>query len=369
MAGFYINDRGDTIKGYIKYVSDYEVVKHAFFKKELHSKQTISLSPSWVKKIVFENGRLFEKLELQKEVNGINMSSYIFGKTLVKGLCSLYDISVSMNDIDIKFVVVKDCKNYVLVEENKFFEMSDGHIDEDKIVPDRRYLNTLLVLLKECDTLKPLISNLKFSESSLINVIEKYNKCKGNDSSLYVCSVPLNYKNKSNFKIKNFLYVSPVIFFKNNTFSLIDNKSFGYSLSLYNPDVSYYFSFNVGLQYLYLKYNIHYIYQFLVKDVQVENRYFSLPISFNYNFITRKNLKVFTTLGGKISVPKNSLSYINAIKVENSSVLPDINILSPNLYLLPLSGIFGFGFTYRHLFVQYNFQNRLMSQLSIGIEF
>ena len=153
VKGFYVTQNFDTIRGYLNQTNDYELIKGVSFKKNENSTELELLKPKSIKKFVFDDGRCFESLQFIKTEQAKTDTTYLFGKIITKGICSLYDISPTRFEDDLTLAVEKNCKAYSLKHENKYFVNDYGHEVKTLIVEDYRYLGILKVLLGDCDSI------------------------------------------------------------------------------------------------------------------------------------------------------------------------------------------------------------------------
>jgi len=364
---FYITLDDDTIHGFIKPDNDYDLTRQAYFKSSTELKQEITLTPSNTKKFVFQNGKTFERLEIVSNKDNVKISNFIFGKTLVKGICSLYNISQSYNYEDIEFAIEKNCRVTRLYKQNYYFEYEPGNIDYTKIVCDYRYLGILKAYLNDCDSIKTILDNsIMFNQNSLVYIVNKYNRLQKLSDIGSVCK-PIETFNppiKSDYSKKTLYYTQSLI--KNNSrFKTNFSFALGFSVDYFNPDKIRFLSFTYGLQYYYLNYDINIKYKFRSYSVHVKKDFIIIPISLNIQLIKKHNF-IFYGFGGA------NLSYSNLINVSNDEFYDDENAprlmtkFEPRSRIFEISGMTGFGSIYKHLYCQIYFDSPLFYNFSLG---
>lgn len=310
VKGFYVTMDFDTIRGYLNQTNDYELVKGVSFKKNESSSNFELLKPKSIKKFVFEDGRCFESLQFIKSDQSKTDTSYLFGKVLTKGICSLYDISPSRFEEDLTLAIEKNCRAYALKHENKYFVNDFGHEVKTLIVEDYRYLGILKVLLGDCDSIKQsLTNNLKFDPNAIQYIIQKYNRIMTKTFSGEVCKPIETYTPKTRKESIKIIYYNYSKMLKNTYFTNNYNVGIGYSNLIYNPDKSRIFSISWGASFQLFDYNIQYKEKFVEYKFSAQKIFIEIPTALNIHIYTKPNFKIYSIAG---FIP--CISYINKLR-------------------------------------------------------
>lgn len=361
---FYITLNDDTIHGYIRQDNDYSLINDAVFKNTLESKEQINLLPTSTKKFVIENGRTFERLELTHKKGETLITNYTFGKTLAKGICNFYNISKTRFDEDKAFAIEKDCRVYVLKQENHFYVDEEGHIDYDKKVIDYHYLGILKALVSDCDSLKNL-GKVQLDETALLTVVQKYNKCKDIKSYTSVCKPIETFHITNRIQTKHLIYLDLLTLKKEKVVNLKQAIGCGYSYNTFNPDKIRLMSFSCGLQFLYMNYEFNVVYRYYSYNTLAQKAFISIPLTMNIHFYKRQNIMIYTSLG-------INPNYCRALKITNGYEYwgdQKITIMSKfavNSNAFDISGIGGIGIIYKHAFLHIYYETPSICHLSLG---
>lgn len=369
VKGYYITLNFDTIRGYLNQTNDYELIKGVNFKKNENSSELELLKPKSIKKFVFDDGRSFESLQFSKTDQGKTDTTYLFGKIITKGICSLYDISTTRFEDDLTLAVEKNCKVYSLKHENKYFVNEYGHEVKTLIVEDYRYLGILKVLLGDCDSIKPsLTNNLKFDLNSIQYIIQKYNRIKNKNTLGEVCKPIETYTPESRKESKQMVYYNFNKILKNKYFTNNYNIGFGYSKLIYNPDKSRFFSVSCGVNFQLFDFNIDYKESYVEYKFSAQKIFIEIPIALNIHLYTKPNLKIYSIIGfipylSYLNKLRNGTDYLEDYQTEIvSKFTPDVK----SQLNVTISG--GLACIYKKFYTHINYQlNNIPSLVSISL--
>src|ERR1035437_10366580 len=182
--GFFVTENKDTVYGTFEYINDYKFNSNPRFYKTNKS-EGITLQLKDVILISLENGVQFERLDIKSPKDTSMYHKYVFGKTIIHGGCSLFNITQTRYDEDIQFVIQKGSNLFILTQQQS--------TDNDKLIKDTRYLGILNLIMSDCDSIKPYISRTSFNEKSLQWIINKYNRYNANKSNQTACKVNDSY--------------------------------------------------------------------------------------------------------------------------------------------------------------------------------
>jgi hypothetical protein len=304
-----------------------------------------------------------------KKKGGDAITTYIFGKILIKGLCCVYNISESKFKEDQKFVIEKDCKTYILQQENHQLELSNGQLDDTRPIIDKRYIGILTVVLGDCDSVKQVLPKLDFSESSFIYIVQKYNRCKNIADYPSICKPIESFKNVSKIITKAIVYYTYVGVIPNKTCNIHTMYELGLCFNSSNPSKSRTFSLTYGLKFTYLKYQITIKYRnpnFILIDKEIV----SLPVALNINILNTSTFQFFTTIG---AIPRYTVRFRNLNENTDRAInndYPAISLFDTDpVQTTNISVFAGLGLMYKHVFIQTSFESSIFLKYSFGLYF
>jgi len=212
--GYYINNGGEKILGYINDEGWSNSPEKINFKKSLESTSQI-ISTNQIKEFEISGISRFKKFKLKVYDKNISDSNnrkliyeekYLFLNTLLKGKTSLYMYNGD-NNLSKTYLVEN--------EEGEFLQLLNFNvnINNKRIVLYSTYKEDLKLFL-DCKNLN--FENLKYNQKRIADLIEEQNKCKGSETEYY-----------SALKEKVQFHVIPKLGISYNSFS-IKNKSINY---------------------------------------------------------------------------------------------------------------------------------------------
>jgi hypothetical protein len=358
--GYYISLNNDTIRGFIRLDNDYSLVNEAVFKIAVDSKEKIILTPNQTKKFVTKNHRIFERLELTKKHDGNTITYYLFGKVLVKGICSFYSISTSSFDEDKAFVIEKNCNNYILTQNNKVISNNMNDIT----VKDFKYVGILNMLLGECDSIKNILPRIQFNENSIISIVQKYNRIMSKTNNTSVCKSIETFIPINRTEIKHLLYGATTKFINIESYKLLKAYGFGYSLLYYNPDNSRFFSYSIGLQYTLLQYEITNKLKYASYSATLQKGIIDMPFAFNILILKKTNYSIMYNIG----ISTYYTSKIKYVEGSDYGVLSyKTSQLSFNNHQFGLALFSGLSFEIKNVYTQIIIKTPKFAEFKIGI--
>ena len=267
--GYIINNNLDSVNGFVAYRSGAKNLLECLF-RQTKKGETIRYSPEQLKAYGFHGDKSFRTVTPPRE---LALSQKIFASQLVAGSMSLLKIKKT-------FVIsLKDSLVLLPVPVNKEVKNSDGNWSKR----DKRYVGILNYLIRDCQL---SADEMSYSGGDLTNLIQSYNRCKGETASLYSLK-PLGKLNfiffggysRSNMAMDLFTDV---------TFSPSYSVIAGAGLELSSPrifdrlffsaDVWYHKSFYQAYEKIPFAGNIRH------QDIFVDVSYVRIPVGFKYNF-------------------------------------------------------------------------------------
>ena len=158
--GFVINNRHDTIHGYLLYKAS-STSETCVFKKELAEKPVI-YSPSDILAFRFSDGKYYVSREVTVETG----KKLLFLEFLLKGKASIY----YMRDGTDHYFIEKDGRIIELTEKEKIITTDWG---QNYVKPDM-YPGKLKSVLSDCPEIFPEIDRSNLNHSSLIRLARDY---------------------------------------------------------------------------------------------------------------------------------------------------------------------------------------------------
>lgn len=309
--GYIINNKNDTINGYIDYKQGKDKYKTCFFK--LSEDQDITkYNPHQLLGYRYLNHRVFLSREIVKDDN---TSELVFLELLVRGTATLYRyLGVYYIEKDgEKFHKLSNEKIYIDQGGKKFHRNSNRHIA------------ALSYLLSDCKEIKEKINKVKYDERPLTELIEEYNECTGQSVifkeekpwfefhfglAFGINSSHLNYKSD----LQNTEHLTDGFNWAN---SIMPGINFNFS----SPRTNERSSLTVGLFYIPATYKSYTIIKSSLitryNEVTIEVEQLKIPISFKYTF-PKNNFTPYINIGGSYTYHISSSSlWVQEMEVNN----------------------------------------------------
>jgi hypothetical protein len=279
----------DTIFGFLNYGESYDNYSSCQFKDNQNLNKTIYL-PADISGYGFIDDRYFESRKIATEKQS---EEVVFLEVLIRGLVSLYKYE------DVYFIEKADSGLFKLSNE-PVEKVVDGN---QVTIPSNRFSGLLNLFLADCAGTKSKIPRTSFTERSLSNLIEEYNKC--------INVPPVIYKSKkpwldTRIGISGGLTHSKLTYETQNTFlkyvktSFEPSKTpfFGISLEIFSPRINENTSFHSDLLIFKSKYSLY---------TKTENAYYSAR-----DYLTIELTQAKIPLGIKYALPgRRFTSYLS----------------------------------------------------------
>jgi len=283
--GFVVKKSGDTLKGYVKLQGDKIAPTGVLYKKS--DKSTfVTFANDDLESVVLNNYRYFRIITINDQ--------RLLAQLLVQGRASLY----SWND---KFFLEKENQLYPLIIE-------EIEVKADFIHRKKTYIGVLKSVLNDCPEIQASIDQSKLVESSMSEIIEKYNDCVNIKPVVYKKTIPifrfrvsplfglsytrLNASASSQFKL---------------TYGYLENADLsqivltpGVGMQISTPRFDDQFSFYTEIRYINNSINDKAVYKGATYDqfdVALSYSYLYVPILFQYDFPISINYSIFLRLG------------------------------------------------------------------------
>lgn len=289
-TGFIVKTTGDTVKGYLKQISEKQLDNKVAFNSNISSDPAIFTTKE-IECFGYEGGNTYAKVSY---IHPIDLTKHErFAKILVNGYYTLF----SFWQKDISYFVVKDKNDSTYLLFDDHFSKASGILDEKG-----NYKNQLLYLSFNCRGLSASIDYLEYSQTSLTKYVNDINKClaPGTKSSIAY------KKDKTNLNV--YAYAGGMAVSKGHEFSG------RVMVRLTIPTLDKNVSFNGGVNYIsYQKTSFVDVYYPGNKKEQTEDRSIvSVPLSIQYS-ISSKWIRPYLDAGVCFDYIKtdNNLNYAN----------------------------------------------------------
>jgi len=294
--GIVVTNNGDTISGLIAYREGSRSYKVCNFKKSKGAPLT-KYSPDQIQSYGFVNDMHYESKPFESD-NG-NTNNFFF-EVLVKGKLTLYKYSL-------RYFVEKNGDGLHELTNKK----QEVIVDNETYMKDsKRYLGVLNYLTADCENFTETLIQSGNGEKDLTEIVEKYNRCKGEESISYKEKKPWF---KANFGVLIGLNSSQINFSSANSFDRAFAVMPGVNLDILSPRINEKFSFHTGLFYLsttYLSYyennrvqtidrtDVSYIDR---TDITIDAKQLKIPLGFKYMF-SEKELAPYINGGASYTI-------------------------------------------------------------------
>lgn len=302
--GIVVTNNGDTISGLISYREGFRGYKVCNFKKSKGAPVT-KYSPDQIQSYGFINDMYFESKPFKNAKGNINN---VFFEVLVKGNLTLYKYSL-------RYFVEKngDGLHELTNEKQEVFVGNEIFMRESK-----RYLGVLNHLTSDCENFTETLMQSGNGEKDLTEIVEKYNRCRGEESISYKEKKPWF---KANFGVLIGLNSSQLNFSPANSFDRAFAVMPGVNLDILSPRINEKFSFHTGLFYLSTKYlsyyednRVNYIDR---TDITIDAKQLKIPLGFKYMF-SKKELSPYINGGASYTIQlETDSNFVSEREVNN----------------------------------------------------
>jgi hypothetical protein len=164
--GYFVNNKGDTIRGTIQEDVEEKLIHSINFKDETGLLKTLSIAD--IKEFGFEEGGDFRVVNYVDPLDSLKSKTH-FAKLLMQGTYQLF--SFRRKD-DLNFILVDKDTSYLLYDDIKS-EFGD-------IFEKGNYQSLLSFFSRGCPKVSSTAASVNFSEESLIKFFVSLEKCTGN---------------------------------------------------------------------------------------------------------------------------------------------------------------------------------------------
>ena len=321
--GFVIKQNRDTINGLLKFKAANTNPRDCQLQSP-DSKSIVTFKPDEIIGYGFKNDRYFESRKIGKSDQS---SESVLLEVLIRGMVTLYKY---------------DNVFYIEKAESGLLKLSSESIETTTngvttAIQSNSYLRTLNLLLSDCAETASRIPHTNFSERSLTNLVELYNKCMKAPMIIYKNNKPWMHVR---FGISGGMISSHMAFETKNgfmdymgPFSGWNSPLVGATFEVLSPRINERVSFLMDFLYSKSKYdsqNIKFAFsgaQITKNYVNIEMTHLKIPFGLRYTF-QGKGLASFFNFGLSETLTLNSISdwtqtvdYINQHNTYNDEAL------------------------------------------------
>jgi hypothetical protein len=299
--GYVITNSYDTLYGLVDYRENDKAYVSCDFKVS-KGQNTIAYEPGSIIGYGFENDKFFQS----KEISIRNQpSQVVFLEVIVRGFVSLYKFEdtyfIEKGNNGLQQLINET--NEVVVKGRRVLKNTNQHI------------STINMLVFDCAEIRTRVQKLRLSEKELTNLIEDYNRCKGESSVSFKAKKPWT---KAIIGVTGGLNASQLNFKTNlgnehlaGVFERSKSPMIGVSLDILSPRLSERISFHGHLLYLtsrYYNYTLYTTSSSVARNyVTIELQQLKVPIGIRYTFPKREFTPYFNAgISSTIHLSSNS---------------------------------------------------------------
>lgn len=306
-SGYIIKTNGDSLRGFVDYRFGGKAWKTAFYRSSKRA-STERFSPDQVKAYGFRANKRFESIVVPRT------NTLEFAEVLVKGPMSLYRHKGH-------FFVKTDSIIWLAKGNDRRLQKGNGSY----VMKGRSYITILNALMADCSL---RADRIHLTESSLVGLVQNYNRCKGGAGKVYKEDLPpwqLNYYVVSGMNTATLGVGSA----GENVFRKDKALIYGGGLELSLPKVTDRLFFTLEINYT--EYKTHGYYEKssppLIErtDYFVDSKMLRVPIGFRYNFFydartpyIKAGLVKVVDLGSELNEYKDVENYAIVTSFEKS---------------------------------------------------
>jgi len=308
--GYVITNARDTLVGLVDFREGAKAYKYCDYKSS-KTQNAVSYEPTDIIGYGFENDKIFQSKEITIKDQSPKV---VFLEVIVRGLVSLY-----------KF------ENTFFIEKNNTgLQQLPIEIKEILVAGKRvrtntnKHVRTLNMLLFDCAELREKVQKAKLNENALSNLIEDYNRCKGELSITFKAKKPwtkaiLGVTGGVNVSRLNF-DAFPGYEHLAGVFEISKSPIIGISFDFLSPRLSERISFHGDVLYLSSKYYNNSLFNtptIIRNYVTIELQQLKVPIGIRYTF-PKRNFTPYFKIGISSTIHLNSSSnWIQEVELNN----------------------------------------------------
>ena len=280
---------GETLRGYIRNDELAKMNYRVNFKAAAEDKNTVVYDTSTVKKLVMEDGDVFEYLRFQEQESGTNLA--VLAKLLIRGKASLY-----------KMIYKSDETFYLLNSRDSLYLLRNDKMDAGMTATDEtlyHFKEILFGALAGANISADEAERISFTQSDIGRLVLMYNKTMGGENTVVTAKeqsvhyVVIGAGGMLKNSAENELYLEAVY-------------------RTYIPKISKGTSFNVGLRYYKYKFAETVTGFYFSTTTNYRSTLVTLPVYLQQN-ILNKNIRPFLFAGLNASYWKVRDQYDNEV--------------------------------------------------------
>ena len=189
--GYVITNARDTLFGLVDYREKAKAYKSCDFKIS-KDQNAITYEPNSIVGYGFENDKFFQSREISIKNQP---SQVVFLEVIVRGLVSLYKFE------DTYFIEKGNDGLQQLINET-----NEVYVEGKRVLKNtNQHVGTINMLVFDCAEIRERVQKIKLDERVLTNLIEDYNRCKGEPGITFKAKQTLDKSdNRSDWRTKYF---------------------------------------------------------------------------------------------------------------------------------------------------------------------
>lgn len=262
-SGYIVKSSGDTVHGYLQEETRKDLLFQVKFKSDINNSSFQTLTPSDVRAFKFESGNLYKTIKFVNTLEDSSKVQTCFALQLVEGLYNLFSYLASEK---IYFVVTVNGASYMLYN----FEYG---VNRD-LKTEGNYVSQLSLLDSACETYLLHPDLVIYNEKGMAKFITDLNKC------VVPNAITANYYKKPKAQAQFVLFAGGFPLGNQNIITLEG------MLRLVYPQISKKSSLNIGFRYYHNTKNETELNGGNIPFTRTyRDDFFSVPLSFQYNFL------------------------------------------------------------------------------------
>ncbi len=238
--GFVVNHQGDTIAGSIIYAEGNSAYRVCNFKSK-DGGESIQYSPKDVVGYGFKDDKFYASRYVSE--NG-KPAQLAFIEVIVRGYVNFYRFEKFL------FIEKGDTTLQQLVNDQKVYESEGVNYLKD----GNQFIGKLNSLMFDCAAVRSAVQKAKLQEESITRIVEKYNRCHGQETKTFKSSKPwahvtfgfITGVTASKLSVRNAPFDAGYV---NGNFDKLIYPSFGLSFDINSPRINERFSAHADLQF------------------------------------------------------------------------------------------------------------------------
>jgi hypothetical protein len=192
--GYFINLKGDTIKGYLSFEESPDIYEKFYFKKTTDDKSLKITTNKALAFYYYNTNSCYRTMKYNYKIErGEQVTELYFAKLILKGYTNLYKLKFKTNPYrkrvekvssafdgqnTFTYFLLKEGKEYQLELEESNYYKKEGDAIPSGVRKHKRYLTQLFIAFSDCPKVQKKLEKTNFNDKSLTKIVTTYNNCK-----------------------------------------------------------------------------------------------------------------------------------------------------------------------------------------------